>query len=286
MRITDFDVYQDLLKQKSGLVLEQDQSYLLDSRLMPIAKKWGYSSLDAMTAVLHGVPDKDLVDDVIEAMTDKETCFFRDTWPFYAFRDDMLPALKKLRGASKKIKIWCAAAATGQEAFSLALMLKDKGNEFAGWKAEILATDISSDCLEQAKHGIFSQFEVQRGLPIRTLLKHFKQVGDQNWQISGDIRKMMRYHSFNLLDSMAALGKFDVILCRNVLNDFDTPTRRKTLDKLMGQLEKDGFLMLGCKDQIEGDSLRPLDEKRGVYVHKDSIHQPALSAAPLAKSGN
>jgi chemotaxis protein methyltransferase CheR len=287
MRITDFDVYRDLLKEKSGLILVQDQSYLLDSRLMPIAKKWGYTSLDAMTATLQGVPDKDLVYDVIEAMTTKDTSFFRDAWPFHMFRDDMLTHFRKTRAAQKKIKIWCSAASTGQEAYSLALMFKERQADFNGWKIDILASDISSDSLEQSKLGIFSQFEVQRGLSVRTLLQYFKQIDDNNWQIAPDIRKMIRHQTFNLLDNMGALGKFDMILCRNVLGEFDEPTRKRTIEKLAGQLEKDGFLMLGRGEKIaEGGPLRPMHQKRGIYVLQDSPHQTIAMPAPqtLAKS--
>ncbi len=285
MRITDFDIYQHLLKEKSGLVLVQDQSYLLDSRLMPIAKKWGFSSLDAMTAVLHGVPDKDLVYDVVEAMTTKDTSFFRDTWPFHMFRDEILTMLKKVRGSQKKIKIWCAAAATGQEPYSLGLMFKERGADFAGWKLDILSTDISVEALEQSKIGIYSQFEVQRGLPVRLLLKHFKQVDDINWQISSDLRKMVRHQTFNLLDNMSALGKFDMIVCRNVLGEFDAPLRKKTLEKLGNQLEKDGFLFLGNGEKPENDAFRPLHEKRGVWVLQDSPHRSASDVPQALAKG-
>ncbi len=286
MRITDFDIYHDLLKEKSGFVLTPDQSYLLDSRLAPIAKKWGYSSMEAMTAALHGVPDGKLVDEVIEAITDKSTWFFRDGWPFETVREEIFPALKNLRTANRKIKIWCAAASTGQEAYSLAMMIRNKDTKLSGWKTEILATDLSTRCLKRAAQGIYTQMETQHGLAVRTLLKYFKQVDNENWQVGGDIRKMVRLHSFNLLDNMAALGKFDLILCRNVLGGFDASTRRRTLDRLAGQLEPDGFLILGRGESAESDSIRPFHEKRGIYVHKDSVHQPAQPSAKLAKSGN
>lgn len=274
MRITDFDIYHDLLKEKSGLVLTPDQSYLLDSRLARIVKKWGYSSMEAMTAALHGVPDRRLVDEVIEAITDKTTWFFRDGWPFDTVREEIFPALRTFKQANRKIKIWCAAASTGQEAYSLAMMIRNKDMRLSGWRTEILATDLSARCLKRAAQGIYSQMEIQHGLAVRTLLKYFKQVNDENWQISSDMRRMVRLHDFNLLDNMTALGKFDLILCRNVLGGFDAPTRRRTLDRLAGQLEPEGFLMLGRGENAESDLIRPFHEKRGIYVHKNSIHQP------------
>lgn len=286
MRITDFEVYRDLLREKLGLILEQDQSYLLDSRLAPIAKKWGYSSLEAMTAVIHGVPDKELVYDIVEAMTIKDTSFNRDAWPFYMFANELLPILKKARASQKKIRIWCAGASTGQESYSLCILFKDKGAEFQNWKLDVLATDISGDALEQAKQGVYSQFEVQRGLSVRTLLKHFKQIDEDNWQISSDLRKMVRYQTFNMLDNMSGLGRFDVILCRNVIGDFAPEMKKKIFDRLSGQLEKDGFLMLGAKEKPEGEAFRPLHARRGVYVHKDSAYEQidAPGPATLAKS--
>ncbi len=282
MRITDFDVYRDILKEKCGLLLEQDQSYLLDSRLSPVAKKWDFSSLEAMTAVLYGVPDKDLVHDVIEAMTTRETSFFRDAWPFYMIRDELFPLLKKARAGQKKLKIWCAAGATGQEPYSMCLLFKEKASDFSGWKMDVFSTDISSAALERSKEGVYSQFEVQRGLPVRMLLKYFKNTGEKNWQIAADIRKMVRHQPFNLLDNMTALGQYDIILCRNVLSDFEPSVRQKVLGKLAGQLEKDGFLLLGRKEKMENDALRPLHEKRGVYVHRDSAHKAAGAPRPQA----
>lgn len=284
MRITDFDVYRDLLKEKCGLVLEQDQSYLLDSRLMPVVKKWGFSSLEAMTTILHGVPNKDLVRDVIEVMMTKDTCFFRDMWPFHMLRDEILTILKKTR-SNRKLKIWCAVGGTGQEPYSVALLLKERYADFSNWKIDILSTDICTGSLEQAKQGLYSQFEVQRGLPIRTLLRHFKQVDDHNWQIAPDIRKMVRHQYFNLMDSMNSLGKFDIILCRNVLGSFDESTREKILEKLAGQLESDGFLMLGKGETAISASFRPFHEKRSVFVMKNGPHHTTtkLPAQTLAK---
>lgn len=274
MRITDFDLYKNLLKEKSGLVLPPDKSYLLDSRLSPIAKKWGYPSLEALTKALQGVPDKDLVNDIVESMTTNETSFFRDSRPFDLFKDFVLPYILEKRAGQKQMKIWCAAASSGQEPYSLSMILKDlEATGFQGWDTDILATDISNEITEQARDGIYSQFEAQRGLPIQMLMKYFTQIDDK-WQIKDEIRQMVRYDIFNLLDDMAGLGTFDIIFCRNVLVYFDKATKTQVLGKLARQLAPDGFLFIGETETTSGisDDFVPLPDKRDLCVHKDSVH--------------
>lgn len=229
MHITDFDIYKDLLKQRSGLVLTQDKSYLLDSRLNPVAKKWGYGNIEAMTATLRGVPPKDLINDIVEAMTTNETSFFRDTRPFDTFREHVLPWFGKAPGRPKHLKIWCAASSSGQEPYSLAMLLNEEKAKMPGWRFDITATDISHEILDLAREGCYSQFEVQRGLPIQLLMKYFTQNGEK-WQINQDLRNMITFKYFNLLDNMSALGQFDVIFCRNVLIYFDQPTKKDVME--------------------------------------------------------
>lgn len=260
-----------MFKEKSGLALEPEQSSLLDSRLMPIARKWGYSSLDVMTASLHGTPDEKLILEIVDAIVPSDTSFFRNMWPFQSFRDEILDYLRTAREKQKKIKIWCAGAATGQEPYSACFALRERSADFGGWKFEILATDISQGALELAEAGLYTQAEAQRGLPARTLLRHFRQTDDGHWQVNNDIRKMVRFQAFNMLDNMGALGKFDIIFCRNVLNGFEAAIRKKTLEKLSRQLENDGFLVLGRGEVADGP-LRPFHEKRGIYVLQDGPH--------------
>src|SRR4029079_18853978 len=157
---------------------------------------------------------------VVEAMTTNESFFFRDKTPFEHFRDVMIPDLLSARATQKRIRIWCAAASTGQEPYSLAMVLKEVGPALAGWRVDILATDFALDVLEKAKAGIYSQFEVQRGLPIQMLVKYFTQVGEM-WQIAPEIRAMVQFKPFNLLHNCNHLGPFDVVFCRNVLIYFD-----------------------------------------------------------------
>lgn len=282
MRINDFDLYKDLLKEKSGLTLTPDKSYLLDSRLTPVARKWNFSSLEAMTMALHGVPSPNLVKDVVEAMTTNETSFFRDSKPFDQFRDVILPHFMKARNG-KRVRIWCAASSTGQEPYSLAMLIREQAAKMPGWAFEIVATDIDTTVLESAKKGEYSQFEVQRGLPIQMLMKYFEQKGDR-WLLRQDIKSMVQFKHFNLLEPMAALGKFDIIFCRNVLIYFDGETKAKVLQNMAQLLPDDGFVVLGGAETVLGvtDAFRPMDNTRGIYIKPArSLAAPALIAAKI-----
>lgn len=249
MRVADFELYKDLLYTESGLVLTPDKSYLLDSRLTPVAKKWDYPSIEIMTLQLRALPDADLIRDIIEAMTSRDTSFFRDVKPFQDFEHKILPALLKSRAGKKSIRIWCAASSSGQGPYSIAMLLKEKSTQLKNWKIEIMATDISADALQQAQRGIYSQFEVQNGVPVKYLMKYFEQINEK-WRLRDTIRSMVKFGYFNLLDDMSRLGAFDVILCRNVLPCFDEAARVETLGKLAGCLAKDGFLLLGADEAI------------------------------------
>lgn len=274
MRISDFDLYKDLLKEKSGLTLTPDKSYLLDSRLTPIARKWGFDNLDAMTIAIRGVPKPDLIKDVVEAMTTNETSFYRDSKPFDQFRDIVLPHMLKNR-STKKVRIWCAAASTGQEPYSLAMLLKENAAKLPGWSFEIIATDIDTNVLETAKKAEYSQFEVQRGLPIQMLMKYFDQRGDR-WALKDDIKKMVQYKYFNLLEPMASLGKFDIVFCRNVLIYFERETKAKVLQNIAGLLPDDGFVFLGGAETVLGvtDAFKLMENTRGVYIKPNSTVAP------------
>lgn len=285
MRITDFDIYRDLLKQKSGLVLTQDKSYLLDSRLNPVAKKWGHASIEAMTNVLRGVPPKDLVNDIIEAMTTNETSFFRDNKPFDMFKGHVLPYFKKQASRPKKLRIWSAAASSGQESYSLSMLLKEEAASMPGWQFEIVATDISLDILEQAKQGLFTQFEVQRGLPIQLLMKYFAQEGDK-WRLKPDIRNMVKFEYFNLLENMTKLGQFDIVFCRNVLIYFDQPTKKMVLENIAKQMAPDAFLFLGGAETVLGitEAFMAVPGQRALYAKPGSVHCQKPAGAPGAQA--
>lgn len=275
MKVADFEIYKSLLLEKSGLVITPDKSYLLDSRLTPIAKKWNYPTLEMMTLQLRAIPDPKLIKDIVEAMTTNETSFFRDTKPFTLFQETVLPHMIQQRATRKKIRIWCAACSSGQEPYSLSMILKDKEAQLKGWQFEIVATDLSEDILDQARKATYSQFEVQRGLPIQYLMKYFTQVGEA-WQLKDDIKNMVKFSTFNLLDDMSRMGQFDIVFCRNVLIYFDEKNKAQILARVEKQLDKDGFLFLGGAETVLGitDKFVPMPEKRGLY-----IKNPALASA-------
>jgi chemotaxis protein methyltransferase CheR len=266
MNRNDFDQICKLLKQESGLVLSPDKAYLLESRLLPVARKWKLATFDDLAKALRANADVGLVRDVVEAMTTNESFFFRDTRPFEQFKEIVIPAMLKGRADQKRIRVWSAACSSGQEPYSLAMILADLGAQIAGWQVEIVATDLSAEMLTRAREGIYSQFEVQRGLPINLLVKYFKQVGDR-WQISDKLRAMVNFREFNLLTDPAALGRFDVVFCRNVLIYFDQDTKAKVLDGISRQMPADGFLFLGGAETVLGltDKFQLLPGQRSVY---------------------
>jgi chemotaxis protein methyltransferase CheR len=266
----DYEYLRKLLRERSGLVLAPEKQYLIESRLMPVARRASCASITDLVRRLREPDSEPLKAEITEAMTINESFFFRDKIPFDRFRDTVLPALLSARAHTKRFRIWCAAASTGQEPYSLAMMLKSVQEKFSGWRIEILATDISHDVLEKARAGIYSQFEVQRGLPIQMLMQHFEQVGEQ-WRLSEAIRKMVQFRQINLLADFAALGTFDVVFCRNVLIYFDQATKTGVLERIYRQLAPDGFLLMGAAETVVGltDIFVPLAEKRGLYVRAE-----------------
>ena len=266
MTPTDFQFMASLIRDRSGLVLSEDKAYLLESRLMPLTRKAGMKSLDELVTAVRSKRDEGIVKDIVEAMTTNESLFFRDTKPFQQLRDIVFPTLLKTRASSKKIRIWCAACSSGQEPYSIAMTIKEAGAQYAGWNFEIVATDLSTDILDKAKKGQFSQFEVQRGLPITLLVKYFDQVGDK-WKISDDLISMVKFSPFNLLSSPAPLGKFDIVFCRNVLIYFDRETKTKVLDGIGQIMPDDGVLYLGGAETVLGltENFQPVSEQRGMY---------------------
>jgi chemotaxis protein methyltransferase CheR len=266
MNITDFRFVADLLYRSSGLVLGEEKAYLLESRLNPVARKYEFESFDALVAALRRKTSNDLEFDVVEAMTTNESFFFRDQKPFDQFRDLVLPALLENRSTRRRIRIWCAACAAGQEPYSLAMLLKEAGPRLSGWTVEILATDISKQILQKASAGQYTQFEVQRGLPINYLVKYFKKAEDK-WQITNDIRQMVTFKSFNLLGSFAGLGTFDVVFCRNVLIYFDQQTKSRVLSNIAKIMSADAFLYLGGAETVIGvsEEFKLLPGHRGIY---------------------
>ena len=260
----DYEFLRKFLKERSGLELSSDKQYLVESRLIPLARKAGLPGIAELVQKIKGGADA-VISQVVEAMTTNETFFFRDKIPFDHLRETILPALVQARTNRRALRIWCAASSTGQEPYSIAMCVKEFAG-LAGWRVEIVATDLSQEVLEKSKAGIYSQFEVQRGLPIQMLVKYFTQAGEL-WRLNADIRAMVQHRQLNLLQDFSHLGKFDVIFCRNVLIYFDQDTKVRIFDRLAGMIEPDGVLTLGAAESVVGisDAFRPYPERRGLY---------------------
>ncbi len=270
MNVQDFELLAGILKHRSGLVLAKDKAYLLESQLMTVARRYGYKNLDEVVGSIRLNRDEALLDDITEAMTNNDSFFFRDIKPFEILRQKVLPQI--MAGRSERlIRIWSAACSSGQEPYSICMMLKEQRQMLDGWDVEIVATDLSREMLEKAKSGLYTQFEVQRCLPIAMMVKYFKQTGDK-WQIDASLRSMVTFQEFNLLDDPQTLENFDIVFCRNVLIYFDPPTKSKVLDGMSRLLPHDGVLFLGGAETVLGvtDRFQPVPGQRGVYALADS----------------
>ncbi len=277
MTPSDYEYLRKLLKERSGLDLSADKQYLVESRLLPLVRKAGLAGISDLVQKMKGGAEA-LTSEVVEAMTTNETFFFRDKIPFDHLKEAVLPALIHARAARRSLRIWCAASSTGQEPYSIAMLVKETP-ALSGWRVEIVGTDLSQAVLEKSRSGVFSQFEVQRGLPIQMLVKYFKQTGDL-WQLNADIRAMVQHRQLNLLQDFSLLGKFDVIFCRNVLIYFDQDTKASIFERLSRQLETDGALALGAAESVVGitDAFKPYPDRRGMYC-PNTTRVPRIAAS-------
>ncbi|MDR3423977.1 MAG: protein-glutamate O-methyltransferase CheR [Alphaproteobacteria bacterium] len=268
MKPEDFELFSTLVKQRSGLVLTAEKSYLLESRLFPVARKHNMKSLEDMAQALRAKREEALMFDITEAMTTNESFFFRDQKPFTLFQKTLLPHLLTARAGKKQIRIWSAAASSGQEAYSLAMICVEEAAKLQGWKVEIIGTDLSREMVARAKGGIYSQFEVQRGLPVAHLVKYFQQIAGDKWQIKDNIRQMVQFREGNLLTDFGVVGPFDVVFCRNVLIYFDLPTKTRVLATISGMMPTDGFLILGGAETVLGvsDKFKVVPGEHGLYM--------------------
>jgi chemotaxis protein methyltransferase CheR len=261
----NFAFLAEVLRRRSGLVLTQQKAQLVESRLAPVMSRFGFKESGALVRELrHG--HEALAIAVIEAMTTNDSAFFRDRKTFEEFRDVVLPELLVRRAADKRLRIWCAACAAGQEPYTIAMILDDHNLLAQGWTIDLIASDLNSQMIARAEEGLYSQFEVQRGLPIRRLVRNFTQEGT-NWRISENLRRMVTFRTFNLLDSYGWLMEVDVVFCRNVLMYFDRKTRISVIDRVGDMLAPDGALLVGPTESISGlttDFLQA-DEAPGLY---------------------
>lgn len=269
----DFEFLTRFLLEQSGLSLGAGKEYLLEARLMPLAQSCGLTSIQELVREIRRNPRQQLAQGVVEAMTTNETLFFRDKTPFDELRDHILPGIIEARSSLKRLRIWSAAASTGQEAYSLGIMLNESFPQLAHWNVEIVGTDLSKAALARAEAGAYTQFEVQRGLPIQLLVKYFSQ-NNGGWQVKDSIKKMARFRPLNLLEPFQHLGSFDVIFCRNVLIYFETAAKKQILDRMTQALKSDGRLVLGAAETVLGitNSLeRDRQCKSAVYLPRCSV---------------
>jgi len=271
----EFEYIARFVKERSGLVLTRDKAYLLENRLMPVVREQSFKSLSELIAAVRG-GNPALQTAVIDAMMAKDTAFFRDWKPFVHFRTVVLPNLRVARGMKTRFRVLSAGVSTGQEAYSVAMTVRDAAQSFPGWQAEIMGVDISASAVAAAAKGVYSQFDVQRGLPIRTLLQYFTKQEDA-WVLNDGVRNMVKFQTWNLLDDLFPLGRFDVILCRNVLVYLDLQTKLEVLQKLSRLLMDDGVLYLGPHEPVMGVSgnFRPVDAALGIYA----AHRPGAPAS-------
>lgn len=236
-----------LIASESGISLDADKFYLAESRLAPIMRDNGVVDIAELMRKIERGDDEELLQAVIDAIATNETSFFRDRSPFDFFQCELLPDLMAKRKDKGRLRIWCAACSTGQEPYSLAMLLEEEASRLTNWSVEILATDISETALEAARRGVYSQFEVQRGLSTARLLRHFHQHGG-NWRIDDKLRARVTFRKLNLLTNFRELGPFDIVFCRNVLIYFEPEVKRDVLSRLSHVLAGDGCLILGAAE--------------------------------------
>ncbi len=247
----DFDYIRDVVRRRSAIVLEPGKEYLVESRLVPLARKEGEQTIGQLVTRMRREGDGPLLGRVVDAMTTNETSFFRDNHPFDALQRLVLPELIKARGKDRRLSIWCAAASSGQEPYSITMLLKDALQLHPGWRVSLLATDISQDVLDRTRDGRYTQLEVNRGLPVAMLVRYFDRVGT-HWQVKQEMRSMVQTRLLNLALPLPAIGAFDVVFLRNVLIYFDAPTKRAVLQRVRQVLRPDGYLFLGGAETTLG----------------------------------
>jgi len=283
MTPVQFQFITSLIKDRSGLVVPPEKMYLLETRLLPVAHRHNCKTIEDLIELYRARREEHLAVEISEAMNTHESLFFRDEQPFNFFQSQLLPELMKRRADKKKFRIWCAACSSGQEPYSLAMILDEISAQLNGWQAEIVATDISHSVLKRAAEGVYSQFEVQRGLPVQMLVKHFTQEGDY-WRLTPRIRERVKFQHFNLLGDAKPLGQFDVVFCRNVLIYFDVATKAQVMDGIANVLADDGVLLLGSAESTIGitEHFWPVQAGSG-GVYKHTKGQTCLAESLTAK---
>jgi chemotaxis protein methyltransferase CheR len=269
MTPADYDYLSAFLLESSGLALGPGKEYLLEARLIPLAQSSGMSDVSELVANLRKKRDPKLSAAVTEAMTTNETSFFRDKTPFEDLKQNILPALIEARKTTQRLRFWCAAASTGQEPYTILMTIREHFPQLANWRIEFIATDLCRAALDRAKAATYTQFEVQRGLPIQYLMKYFDQQ-PSGWQVKKELRDAVNYQQLNLLEDFSRLGQFDVIFCRNVLIYFQQETKKDILDRQARMLRNDGYLLLGSAETVLGIS----DSFKRAGAGRSSVYLP------------
>jgi chemotaxis protein methyltransferase CheR len=263
-----FGYLRDLVRERSGIVLGDDKVYLIETRLSPLIRSQNIAGLPALAAALRGQPFGALHKAVIEAMTTNETFFFRDLHPFEALKKEVLPPLVAARRAGRRLSMWCAAASSGQEPYTIAMVLREHFPEVLAWTTQFVATDISAEMIARCRKGLYTQLEVNRGLPAPLLIKHFTK-SEMDWQIKDELRRMVDFRELNLLDAWPFQPQsLDIVFCRNVLIYFDVETKKKILGRIRTLLRPDGALFLGGAEttlNLDDGFERAPYEKAGCY---------------------
>jgi chemotaxis protein methyltransferase CheR len=248
---TDFDYVRDLVRRRSAIVLDAGKEYLVESRLLPVARSNGEGTVGSLLAKVRMSPDGPLARDVVDAMTTNETSWFRDSAPFAALEKYILPELQKARSMERSLSFWSAACSSGQEPYSLAMVLRDFLEKEGTWRVRILATDLSAEMVRRTQGGRYSQIEINRGLPVARMVKDFTRAG-RDWQVNEQLRRMVEVQQLNLAEPFAHIGQFDVVFIRNVLIYFDPPTKKAVLERVRRVLRPGGFLFLGGAETTFG----------------------------------
>ena len=270
----EISVLADLARRRSGVIVDADKTYVIESRLAPIARRQGFTTLSELISDLQAREDETLIWATVEALSSIETQFFRDRTPFRQIADEVLPSLA--RKGRQTVKAWCAGCSTGQEPYSLAMLAEEERGKHGPMGMEIFASDLSERCLEKGMAGIYTQFEVQRGLPSKLLVKYFDKV-DDHWVLSSRIRQQVRMQRQNLLTEVKGTGPFDLILCRNVVSAFDPSTARAVLEQIAGVLAPDGYLVMGAYETSahHTPAFRPVPGLHGLYVRDPNFRAAA-----------
>lgn len=278
MTAKTFEYVRQLVLSRSAIVLEPGKEYLVESRLLPLAKVHGFADLDAFVDAMAANSFNTMHRQAVEAMTTNETSFFRDIHPFDALRTSIIPELITRKSASRQLNIWCAAASTGQEPYSLAMLLREHFPVLASWKVTFIATDLSTQVLAKARSGRYGQLEVNRGLPAPLLVKYFTKDGTE-WVVKDELRNMIDYRELNLIENWPAMPTLDLVMIRNVLIYFDVPTKKKILGNIRQRMAPHGYLMLGGAETTMG-----IDEQfERVQIDKGVAYRQAGNG-PTGKS--